>query len=364
MWWAVVTIMTVGYGDTYSSAPTETLGYFVGVMTMVFSLVIMALPVGVIGGNFSQAWNNFLEEKILEAKEHEMDVKFITSAKQRTPALQHEMSKIMLVEVWNRRQTDKDQRLSSMSEEGDQKIQLAHEQRRPDQAEFMGLVDLRLDLGQDDPDDPYGGGMDRARSITETLTLRPQSAEKHKVNGKITVRYEWTPLVLDDDKRPAQPIATENSTPSPPPPLKANGSKRSTKKFRLTGRLKVTLVSAENLVNLNYVPNLASNPYCIVYVYPQSPSPGGLVCPAAWRSPSECNTLSPKWSQSLGARASCTWDYVWLEAPDEVPPFDLRRSLVQLEKQVGEVRAEISQVRANASRLSDAIIPPPTITSP
>merc|ERR1740117_1219099 len=64
-WWAVVTSTTVGYGDHF---PTTTWGYIVATMTMVFSLVIAALPVGVIGGNFTQVWSDYdLEKKAAAA---------------------------------------------------------------------------------------------------------------------------------------------------------------------------------------------------------------------------------------------------------------------------------------------------------
>merc|ERR1719174_729564 len=55
-WWAVVTASSVGYGDWY---PTTSMGYVIGACTMVWSLVVLALPVGVIGSNFLQVWAKY-----------------------------------------------------------------------------------------------------------------------------------------------------------------------------------------------------------------------------------------------------------------------------------------------------------------
>lgn len=60
MWWTMVTIMTVGYGDI---APTTTLGKLTASFAMLCSIVIMALPISVIGANFSRAWMEKKEEE-------------------------------------------------------------------------------------------------------------------------------------------------------------------------------------------------------------------------------------------------------------------------------------------------------------
>merc|ERR1711934_189836 len=65
MWWCVVTVMTVGYGDL---APITVPGKLVAAGAMVCAIVIMALPISVVGSNFSRAWS---EAKSQEDKKNE-----------------------------------------------------------------------------------------------------------------------------------------------------------------------------------------------------------------------------------------------------------------------------------------------------
>ena len=53
MWWCVVTLMTVGYGDMY---PVTSAGKCMAIVCMICAILILALPISVIGANFSQAW--------------------------------------------------------------------------------------------------------------------------------------------------------------------------------------------------------------------------------------------------------------------------------------------------------------------
>ncbi|AZO76578.1 MULTISPECIES: cyclic nucleotide-gated ion channel [unclassified Bosea (in: a-proteobacteria)] len=51
MWWAIVTLTTVGYGDAFPISP---LGKLVASLTAVMGLVMLALPVGIIATAFAQ----------------------------------------------------------------------------------------------------------------------------------------------------------------------------------------------------------------------------------------------------------------------------------------------------------------------
>ena len=55
MWWSIVTMTTVGYGDIY---PTTTLGKFLASITMLCGIVVMALPISLIGSTFVEEVGN------------------------------------------------------------------------------------------------------------------------------------------------------------------------------------------------------------------------------------------------------------------------------------------------------------------
>lgn len=54
MWWAFVTITTVGYGDV---APVTPLGKVIGVCTAILGILMIALPTGVLGAAFVEELN-------------------------------------------------------------------------------------------------------------------------------------------------------------------------------------------------------------------------------------------------------------------------------------------------------------------
>jgi voltage-gated potassium channel len=51
MWWAIVTLATVGYGDV---VPVTPLGRIVATVTILVGIIIMALPIGIIANAFAQ----------------------------------------------------------------------------------------------------------------------------------------------------------------------------------------------------------------------------------------------------------------------------------------------------------------------
>ena len=57
-WWCVVTLTSVGYGDV---VPMTLAGRIIATMAMVSSVIILALPISVIGTNFTQAWTEYKE---------------------------------------------------------------------------------------------------------------------------------------------------------------------------------------------------------------------------------------------------------------------------------------------------------------
>merc|ERR550514_2155041 len=59
-WYVVVTVTTVGYGDV---VPTTKLGKVIGSVTILSGMVVLAMPVGVIGANFSTEYERVQQEK-------------------------------------------------------------------------------------------------------------------------------------------------------------------------------------------------------------------------------------------------------------------------------------------------------------
>lgn len=65
IWWAIVTMTTVGYGDFY---PTTPQGYFIGALCSITGILLIALPVAVTSSNFSDFYNfNKFRAKYQEA---------------------------------------------------------------------------------------------------------------------------------------------------------------------------------------------------------------------------------------------------------------------------------------------------------
>lgn len=72
-WWCMVTFMTVGYGDEYPVTPG---GKFVASIAMIGSLLIVALPISVIGTNFTEEWMRYKERQKEEGSRKKLTPRF------------------------------------------------------------------------------------------------------------------------------------------------------------------------------------------------------------------------------------------------------------------------------------------------
>jgi len=275
LWVALVTSTTVGYGDMF---PETSLGYVVTTVCMVSSLAILALPVGVIGGNFDKVWQDFHKAQTQTNKEIEQDRNFLVNAIQTVNP--REMSRLLLIEVWN-------ERLPNLAIE--KRVEGVH--FRPHSGEFLGQVTIKTELP---PDQPFASG-------PITLKLKPNyDIVKRDVTGSITVEYEWLPSdLLTGSTSPPGPPA-EPFSPTDPGSLENAPD--------LVGLFRVTLLSAENLLNVVFLrhPPMSCSPYCIVFCYPKSPVNRGVKHhPSAWRSPTCKNSKNPVWE------VDHAWNFSW-----------------------------------------------------
>jgi len=256
-WWAMVTATTVGYGDFY---PTTGLGKAIAVITMVFSLVIGSLPVGVVGGTFSTVWDEYKAEKKKMAAIRAEEFLFITTSIQALDP--SKLSNLMLIEVWD-------------DQDGDEGIF-----KRPAPAKFMGEAVLQLDLPMDEK---------ISRERTLKLCGNPDLVDR-TITGSVTVKYDWVPW-NEDHKMECSP-----NTP--------------------TGTLTMTLVCAKSLVNLSLKHGTSSSPYCVCLCYPLAPLDDGTFKPVMWRSPTSQGT-NPRWG------VDHCFDFSWHMAKDRQDPCDL-----------------------------------------
>ncbi|CAE8609041.1 unnamed protein product [Polarella glacialis] len=59
-WFVIVTITTVGYGDT---APTTVAGKLIGAVMILCGVIVLAMPIGVVGANFSREYYTIQDER-------------------------------------------------------------------------------------------------------------------------------------------------------------------------------------------------------------------------------------------------------------------------------------------------------------
>jgi hypothetical protein len=68
--------MTVGYGD---AVPVTVGGKLVASLTMLSSIIILALPISVIGANFTQQWIIFKDEEKMKLQAVSLKPSFLVS---------------------------------------------------------------------------------------------------------------------------------------------------------------------------------------------------------------------------------------------------------------------------------------------
>mmetsp|Transcript_10367 Transcript_10367/g.34575 ORF Transcript_10367/g.34575 Transcript_10367/m.34575 type:complete len:114 (+) Transcript_10367:159-500(+) len=67
MWWAVITLCTIGYGDM---TPVTDTGRLFGSMACVAGVVMVALPISVISSTFQEKYAEHMEKQKIEEARH------------------------------------------------------------------------------------------------------------------------------------------------------------------------------------------------------------------------------------------------------------------------------------------------------
>mmetsp|Transcript_71962 Transcript_71962/g.153884 ORF Transcript_71962/g.153884 Transcript_71962/m.153884 type:complete len:768 (-) Transcript_71962:81-2384(-) len=291
-WWSIVTATTVGYGDMF---PTTSLGYIVTVAFMVFSLVILALPIGVIGENFMKQWEEFEKEKQGMEAARRREMTSITSAIQRIEPEQ--MTRILFIQVWNERFPESQQAWGTGRD--------GRPMTRRLPAEFMGFAEVQLELS-----------IDKTVTRQQTVHLKPDfEIVNRQITGTLTFEYEWVPRkkmsTAEESRMSRERSASSHDEQLLPDPA-----------LLFFGTLRINLAKADNLVNLDlHEAHSASNPFVTFTCYPCAPREANdFVWPAVWRAPTRQNSLHPKWSVSHCFEFDWTnLQVVGLDGPDEMP---------------------------------------------
>eukprot|EP00746_Dinoflagellata_sp_MGD_P090096 gnl/MRDRNA2_/MRDRNA2_35549_c0_seq1.p1 gnl/MRDRNA2_/MRDRNA2_35549_c0~~gnl/MRDRNA2_/MRDRNA2_35549_c0_seq1.p1 ORF type:complete len:761 (-),score=142.99 gnl/MRDRNA2_/MRDRNA2_35549_c0_seq1:38-2320(-) len=234
-WWALVTATTVGYGDHY---PTTNGGKFVAALTMVWSLCVLALPIGVIGNNFGKVWEEYDQEKQLRSEIAKSELKILEKSQCFIDPLAH--SRRLLVEIWH----DSNMATAAASS-------LNHT--------FIGEVSLtELHLPKDES----------AHDCISLPLKANLSKAQRKVHGNVTIDWKWTPHGKLDEEG-----------------------------VYLAGKLEVQVVKAEHLQPLDWKGNL--DPFCIVSCYPHSAEPDGTLRMQSERTKTIWNSCNPVWNEAF-----------------------------------------------------------------
>ena len=74
VWLTFITMTTVGYGDL---SPTSSLGKLVTMFSTLMGIIFVAMPLTIVGDNFSEAWQNRKLQFILDQIRDQLHVRSV-----------------------------------------------------------------------------------------------------------------------------------------------------------------------------------------------------------------------------------------------------------------------------------------------
>mmetsp|Transcript_55122 Transcript_55122/g.98382 ORF Transcript_55122/g.98382 Transcript_55122/m.98382 type:complete len:802 (+) Transcript_55122:71-2476(+) len=272
-WWAIVTATTVGYGDIHT--PTTLSGKVVATISMVWSLCVLALPIGVIGANFSQVWQEYDREqqalKIARRKQEAMEKQSMAWG---DPLF---YARIVTLEVWH----NSDLTSSAAGEES--KIDMT-------QSEFLGEVEVAIEIHP-------------SETVLQKVVKAPLVANFRKsrrlVRGTLTFEYSWIPDIksklYDDDEADTL----------------------------LKGRLEVMRIRADDCLDIDYKGDGFSDPFCVVKANVAKTKDGEMTT-ASQMTGTIWDSNCPRWQEQF------TFNFGWYKVEDllmaETKRVEKRRS--------------------------------------
>ncbi|CAE8627882.1 unnamed protein product [Polarella glacialis] len=233
-WWALVTQTTVGYGDV---VPRTVAGKITAGICMVWSLCVLALPVGVIGHNFQAVWLEYDAQKKNEF------------------SVQENARKMAKMTIGN---------IDPISNSRMVKVEVYHRSgfcRQEVNDVFIGQGEVELGL------DPVS--LTSASSPIVVPLTENRAKFNRRVSGDVSITYKWTP------------------SPTTEPDI------------MLQGKLVVTVVSAKQLATVDWKPGGVPDAYVVVSVYPNSPDIAGILTPKKLQTSVAFDETRPFWNESL-----------------------------------------------------------------
>jgi len=179
MYWAVVTMTTVGYGDIVATSPA---GRFVSCLAALTGLLILALPISVLGNNFNMEYSAFFshQKKLRKRKMEEASKKLLAKkiARERNLNSIAEAEKIVqeIMDsqgrlptqdeiVWHRPKTQEE--LDGLVWKPPQKGFVVEEEEEEEEVKPVGMAALLID---DDDEDEEG-------ALTQSGALKPKELD-------------------------------------------------------------------------------------------------------------------------------------------------------------------------------------------